>query len=176
MKRLPASAPDIAVCVGLEGVLYLEDRRRLPPSLHRLTDALDYWADHAPSRPFLVERDQTGAWVPLTYADARSQARAIAQALIDRQLSVDRPVLILSGNSIEHALLALAAMYAGVLYAPISPAYSLQSRDHATLAVTLELMRPGLVFAADAVVYGRALDRLQRGVEIVASTAPRVAS
>ena len=76
----------------------------------------------------------TGAWKRLTYREARTRVRRIAQALLDRRLSTDRTVLILSGNSIEHALLALAAMYAGVPYAPVAPAYSLLVNDHARWA------------------------------------------
>ena len=89
---------------------------------------------HAPDRPFLAARDQRRALAHASATRRRStRVRAIAQALLDRALSVDRPIVILSGNSIEHALLALAAMYSGVPYAPIAPAYSLLARQYTTL-------------------------------------------
>ena len=98
------------------------------------------------------------------------RVRRLAQALLDRRLSPERPIVILSGNSIEHALLALAAMYAGVLYAPIAPAYSLQAREFATLRQIFERMQPGLVFAAEGAAFERALrDALPAGAELVVS-------
>jgi len=172
MNQCPASAPDVAVRRGRDEVIYLQDRRSPGAWPRRITDRLDYWAEHAPSRPFLVERNAAGAWVALTYAETLRRVRGVAQALVDRRLSADRPVMILSGNSAEHALLALAAMYAGVLYAPVSPAYSLQSRDHRALRTIVELMRPGLVFAADSAVYDRALAHFGSDVEIATSSAP----
>src|SRR6188474_1809045 len=98
MNHCPASAPDVAVRRGRDEVIYLQDRRSPGPWPHRITDRLDYWAEHAPDRPFLVERDATGARAPLTYADTLRRVRAPAQALVDRRLSADRPVMILSGN------------------------------------------------------------------------------
>src|SRR5262245_41505676 len=83
----------------------------------RLTERLTHWAARAPDRTFLAERDQGGAWRQLTYAEALRRARSIAQAILDRGLSAERPVVILSGNSIEHAVLALGAMHVGVPYA-----------------------------------------------------------
>jgi feruloyl-CoA synthase len=116
----------------------------------RITDSLDRWAAEAPDRVFLAQRDAAGQWMTLTYGDARRRVRSISQALLDRKLSIERPILILSGNSIEHGLLALAAMYVGIPYAPIAPPYSLQSRDFATLKHIAGMMHPGLVFAASS--------------------------
>ena len=137
----------------------------------RVTEWLDDWAARAPDRAFLVERDAAGAWVPLTYADARKRVRALAQALIDRGLSAERPLVILSGNSVSHGLLALAAMYSGIPYAPVSPAYSLQSRDLGVLRSISATMRPGLVFAADGAAFDRALGVFASDVDIVTSDA-----
>jgi len=152
---------------GPSGAFYLQDRRPLGPWPNRVTDWLDDWADRTPDRPFLVERDANGRWSPLTYAAARRCVRALSQALIDRRLSADRPVMILSDNSVDHALLALAAMYIGALYVPVSPAYSLQSRDLAVLKDIVSLARPGLIFARDGTAYDRALRVIGSGVEIV---------
>ena len=97
--------------------------------------------------------------------------RRVAQALLDRKLSAERPLVILSGNSLEHALLALAAMHAGVLYAPLAPAYSLQAREYGTLRHILSHLEPGLVFAAEGASFERALDAvLPSGTEIVVSS------
>ena len=111
---------------GADGVLYLQSPYALGPYPDRLTDKLDYWADAAPDRIFLADRNTkvpaTG-WRTLTFAEARDRARAIAQSLLSRGLNAERPIAILSGNSIDHALLALGAMYSGVYYVPIAPAY-----------------------------------------------------
>ena len=107
----------------------------------------------------------------MTYAQALSRVRALSQALLDRRLSSERPVLILSGNGIEHALLALAAMFSGVLYAPIAPAYSLQAKDYGTLGQIFERIQPGLVFAAEGAAFEPALSQvLPKGVELVVSS------
>ena len=142
--------PDIVVRRDPDGTIRAHSPHPLGPYPERLTEKLDFWAALAPERCFLAERDTEGAWTRLTYGEARARVRRIAQALIDRRLSTDRTVLILSGNSREHALLALAAMYVGVPYAPAAPAYSLLVNDHSTLGKLVETMRPGLIFAATA--------------------------
>src|SRR5215207_826321 len=113
-----------------------------------------------PDQDFLAERDSTGAWRRLTYAEARRQVDAVAQALLDRGLDVDRPLMVLSGNTIEHAILMLAAFTAGVPIAPISVAYSLQSQDHAKLKFIANLLTPGLVYVADTAPFANALAAL----------------
>jgi feruloyl-CoA synthase len=110
-----------------------------------------------PTRVFLAERGADGAWRTLTYEQARAQVDAMAQALIDRGLSAERPVLILSGNSIEHAILMLAGFCAGVPVAPVSVAYSLQSQDHEKLRHIVKVLTPGLVYASDSGAFAKAL-------------------
>jgi feruloyl-CoA synthase len=150
----------------------MRSRRPLGPYGVRLTDSLDHWAAQAPNRTFLAERGPADdEWRRVSYAQALGQVRALAQSLLDRRLSVDRPILILSGNGIDHGLLALAAMYVGIPYAPIAPAYSLQAKDHAGLRQVVERMRPGLVFAADGARFEPALTSVMpSGVELVVST------
>jgi feruloyl-CoA synthase len=153
---------------GEGGVIYMESPVALGPYPERLTQKLEQWGIEAPGRTFLAQRGGRGAWRHLTFGDALTRVRAIAQALIARGLSRDRPVLILSGNSIEHGLLALGAMYAGVPYAPIAPAYALQTTDFAALGRVFDRMRPGLVFAADGAAFERALTATcPPGVELV---------
>jgi len=149
-------------------VLYARSPHALPAYPPRLTDRLEHWAATAPDRAFLCRRGRSGAWVRLTYGSALVRVRAIAAALVERGLSGDRPVVILSGNSIEHGLLALAAMYCGVPYAPVAPSYSLLAREYTTLTKIFEAMQPGLVFADDVERFRRALETVcPPGVEVV---------
>jgi feruloyl-CoA synthase len=131
-----------------DGCLVLRSPERLPDYPRRLTERLDHWAARAPERVFLAQRGP-GGWIELTYAQARSRARRVAQALIDRRLSAERPVAVLSGNDIEHALIQLGALYAGIPYAPVSPAYSLLSKDFAQLKHVMRVTTPGLLYASD---------------------------
>jgi feruloyl-CoA synthase len=130
------------------GNVYLRSPDPLPAYPRKLTERLDHWAEHAPERVFLAQRGPDGVWQRLTYAQARSRARRIAQALLERRLSAERPVAVLSGNDFAHALIELGALYAGVPYAPVSPAYSLLSKDFAKLKHVMRLLTPGLVFAS----------------------------
>jgi len=156
---------------GSDGVVYLSSPQALGPYPDRITDRLEHWAREAPGRVFLAQRDLTGGWRTLTYADAFESVERISQSLLDRKLSAERPILILSGNGIDHALLALAAMHVGVPYAPIAPAYSLQARDYGTLQQIFQRLKPGLVFAAEGAAFERALSQvLPAGVELVVSS------
>ncbi len=128
-----------------------------------LTDRLTHWSSHAPERTLL-------AWnrARLTYGEALVKVRCLGQALLDRHLTADRPLAILSGNSVEHLLLALAAQHVGVPHAPVSPAYSLVSSDFSALEHVLGLLSPGLVFVSDRARFARAIDAtLGPAVEVV---------
>jgi feruloyl-CoA synthase len=131
-----------------DGALLLRSTEALAPYPARLTDRLLHWAQEAPQRTFVARRDRGGAWVRLSYAPLLQQARAVAQSLLDRGVSVERPVAILSGNDLEHLQLTFGAMLAGVPYVPVSPAYSLVSRDFGKLRQVLATVTPGLVYAA----------------------------
>jgi feruloyl-CoA synthase len=164
---------DVDVQRSGDGVIYMRSRRPLGPYAVKLTDSLERWAADAPTRTFLAERGAADQWRRVSYADALTRVRSLGQALLDRRLSVERPMLILSGNGIDHGLLALAAMYVGVPYAPIAPAYSLQAKDYAGLRQVFERMRPGLVFAADGERFERALTSVvPNDVEIVSTSSP----
>ncbi len=127
----------------------------------------------APERTFLAERDKTGHWRSLSYAQTRAKARALGQALLNRDLSAERPILILSGNSVDHALLALASLYVGIPFAPISPAYSLLSSDFAKVKHIVSLLTPGLVFADNGQSYAKAIAScVADEIELVVSDAP----
>lgn len=152
----------VAMREGAGGTRYMRADQPLEPHAHRLTDRLVHWAQTTPERTFMARRVRnadgtTGDWRRITYAQALASARSIGQALLDRGLSAERPVAILSENDLEHALLALGCLYAGVPYCPVSPAYSTVSQDYDKLRHVLSTLTPGLVFAADNARYGKAI-------------------
>src|SRR5262245_20202241 len=177
--QVAAQAPLRAVRLGTfdivaehrrDGALLVSPTNALGPYPKTITTWLDHWAQKTPDRAFLVERDGTGAWRALTYAEVLREVRRIGAALLKRDLSPDRPVAILSGNDIDQALLALAAMYVGIPCAPISPAYSLLSSDFGKLRTIMSLVTPGLVFANDGTPFSRAIEAVvPRGVEVMVS-------
>ena len=127
----------------------------------RLTDRLEHFARSAPDRVFAAQRDGTRAgrpWRTIGYAQMLERVQRVAEALAARDLSAERPIAIVSGNDLEHLTLALAALWVGVPYAPVSPAYSLLSQDFARLRHVLGVLRPGLVFASRIEPYARALE------------------
>jgi feruloyl-CoA synthase len=135
----------------------------------RYTEHLARWANARPSSVLLAQRNGDGQWRKLTYAAAYEQVQRIAAALLKRGLSSERPLVILSGNSIEHALLAWAAMHIGVPVAPISPAYSLVDPEVTRVKHAVALLTPGLVYAEDATAFDRAVARaIPAGTEVVA--------
>ncbi len=140
----------------------------------RVTDSLDFWAAHYPERIFLAQRLPNGVWQTMTYSEARGRVRRLAAGLIKEGLSPDNPLMILSGNSIEHALLALAAMYIGIPYAPIAPSYSLGVRTYGALEHVWENFRPGMVFVQDGVAFTPALKAVvrDRTIRIVHHASP----
>src|ERR1043165_7221711 len=167
MRQGKRWAPEVVVERRDDGTIYLTSGRALPSYPDKLTDRLIHWASVAPGRVFMAERGADGAWRKLPYAQTLQKVRRIGAALLARNLSAERPIAILSGNDLEHALLGLAANYVGIPYAPISPAYSLISSDFGKLRHILELLTPGLVFACDGAQYARALAVVPSGVEIV---------
>ncbi len=159
-QRLHSGLRFAAAGVELEkrpdGSTILRSPQPLRPYPRALGEWLVHWATKAPQRIFLAERAGDG-WRKVGYADALDAARRIGESLLARGLNASTPVAILSDNSVDHALLALGAMHAGIPVAPISPAYSLMSKDHAKLNAIFELLRPGLVFAQDAAKFAPAL-------------------
>lgn len=138
------------------GVIELTSPQPLAPYPPTLLAALRRWAEAAPGRVLLAER-RAGALFELRYGDAWTLLRRLGAALLARGLGPDRPLLLLSDNSVDNALLQLAAMYVGAPAVPVSPAYSLVSQDLANLRHITDLVRPGLVYAADGARFARAL-------------------
>ena len=144
------------------GVVYARSPHGLDAPPRTITSLLLHWADKTPDATFVARRDADGAWRKLTYAQFADRMQRIAAALLNRDLSPERPVAILSGNSIEHLLLAFASMHIGVPVAPISTAYSLISSDYGKLRYILDLLTPGLIFADDGAAYGKAMKATAR--------------
>ncbi|APR03940.1 feruloyl-CoA synthase [Thauera chlorobenzoica] len=147
MERM-FSLPVVSVDRRPDGTQLLRSGIPFPDTYTRCVgDWFEHWAKAAPDRLFLAERDRAGAWVRLSYGEARRRVLAIATWLLGQKLSAERPVVILSDNSIEHALLMLAAMHIGVPSSAISPGNSLMSKDFVKLKGNIELLRPGLIYA-----------------------------
>ena len=150
-----------------DGSLRVRNSTRLGPYPVRLTERLRHWAAVAPDRVLFASRDGE-RWRKVTYLEALNSACAIGQALLDRDLSITRPALILSGNGIEHGLLSLGCLHVGIPFVPLATAYSLISTDFARLGDIVALVRPGLVFADDGDRYAAALRAcIPEDVEVV---------
>jgi feruloyl-CoA synthase len=149
--------PKVRREIRADGSILLRADHVLKPYIPSLVALFRSAVERRPDRDFLVERDASGAWAAITYAQMRKKVDAVAQGLLERGLSPDRPVMALSGNAAELATLTLARYTAGIPIAPISVAYSLQSQDHAKLKYIDELLTPGLVYVSDTGPFARAL-------------------
>ena len=158
---------------GDNGVRYMSADQKLGDYATRMTDRLVHWAKTKPKATMLAKRVKNtdgslGDWRHISYSQAWQSARAIAQALIDRGLSAERPVVIMSENDLEHALLSLGCLVAGVPFCAASPAYSTISQDFEKLRHILTTLTPGLVFASDAKRYGKAIEAaVGKEIEVV---------
>jgi feruloyl-CoA synthase len=157
LRPVKLGAPDVVIQQRADGAILLRSPQQLPPHPQKLTERLVHWARAEPGRIFIAQRNSEGGWRTLTYAQTLATVRALAAALLERKLSPERPIAILSGNDIEHALLALAAMHVGIPYAPISVPYSLLSQDFGKLKAIINLLTPGLLFAANGSPFARAI-------------------
>ncbi|MEX1179693.1 MAG: feruloyl-CoA synthase [Cucumibacter sp.] len=141
----------------LDGTTYVRSMEALGPYPRAMTDRLDEWAHRTPDAIFVADHGDNGGWRTVTYAEASRTIRHLAQAMLDASLSAEHPLLILSGNEIEHALLGYAAMLASVPHAPVSPAYSVVSKDYAKLKHIVGLLEPGMVYASDGHKFASAI-------------------
>src|SRR5579863_7141327 len=157
LRAISFGDPAVSVDRRADGTIYLRPHQALSDYPVRLTDSLYHWAEAAPDRVFMAERDASGGWRKMIYAGLLEVSRHVASALLARGLSAERPIMILSGNSIDHAIVAFGAMLAGVPFCPVSPAYSLLSKDFSKLSAAMKLLTPGLVFVDDAEKFAPAL-------------------
>ena len=172
-KPLPMKAPDVEFVRKDDGTLYISQRHKLGQMHPSIAHLFEMRAKQHPDRNLIAERTPlpgggTGDWRFITYGEAYTRARAIAQALLSRGMNSETPLMILSGNSITHATMMLGAMLAGVPVAPVSVAYSLMSADHSKLKHVFATTAPKMVFAEQGPIYARALAALPLdGVEVV---------
>jgi len=167
LRAISFNDPAVSIERRADGTLYLRPNKPLAGYPRRVTDRLYHFAEATPDRVFMAERIGATGWRELTYAELLAASRHIASALLERGLSAERPVMILSGNSIDHALIAFGALHAGIPFCPVSPAYSLVSRDYGKLSYLMKLLTPGLVFADDADAFADALvANVPEGTEI----------
>jgi feruloyl-CoA synthase len=170
LRAISFGNPDVTVERRGDGTIYLRPKAQLGDYPVRITERLHHWASTDPNRVFMAERNAARGWRQITYAELLTSSRHIASALLARGLSAEKPIVILSGNSIDHALIAFGALYAGIPFCPVSPAYSLVSKDYGKLGYLMKLLTPGLVFADDAAKFSDALAaNVPGGTEIAAS-------
>jgi feruloyl-CoA synthase len=168
---LPFKLPDIDVKRGHGGVVYLTSRLPLGDIPRSIPHVLDKRAAEHPDRPWLKERAPGhGPWRTVTFGEGARITRSLAQALIDRGLGPDAPLLILSGNSIEHALMSLAAQRIGAPATPVSMAYSVMSSDFAKLKHCFDAVKPKAIFVQTMDPFRKALAALPlEGVAIISA-------
>ena len=140
-----------------DGSILMRQVDPLPAHLPTVADYLDHWAEKTPEAIWIARRQTDGTWREISYAEARETAQRLGAALLARGLGPNRPLLILSQNSLEHALLAMGCIYVGIPFAAVSPAYSLVSKDHGKLRDIAALLRPGAIFADDSESFAPAL-------------------
>ncbi|MBL9010934.1 MAG: AMP-binding protein [Alphaproteobacteria bacterium] len=172
-KPLPMLPPVTRAQKRADGSWIIENGYELGPMHRSIAHLLEQRAAAHPDRPLIAQRVvgpdmKTGDWRFMTYGEANARADQVAQALIDRGMGQGDGVMILSGNSIEHMVIMLGGLKAGVPVAPISVAYSLFSSDHGKLRHVFDLVKPKLVFADHGPMFAKALGVVaQEGVEIV---------
>ncbi len=163
IERDPAklfAIPRVSAESRPDGTLVLRSPVALQAADRCVGDWLVHWAARAPDRVFIADRDAAGAWRRVTYTQALAQVERIAACLLELGLSEQRPLAVLSDNSVEHALMMLGAMHAGVPCASVSQAYSLMSADHAKLKSIIGQLTPGLLYAARSQPFAAALSAL----------------
>jgi feruloyl-CoA synthase len=161
-RREPPEAlfatPDIVAERRADGSIWLKSMTPLQPAARCIGDWLEHWARQVPEQIFLGERSGVDApWTTVTHTDALRQVRSVGAWILAQSMSAQRPLVILSDNSIEHALFALGAMHVGVPVASISPAYSLMSKDFDKLKSMVTLLDPGAIYVSSLKTFAPAL-------------------
>ncbi|MBJ7554389.1 feruloyl-CoA synthase [Marinomonas spartinae] len=140
-----------------DGVQIISSQKALNDYARCWTDRLALWADKTPDQVFVAQRNDNGEWDEVTYSQALQRIRQIASWLIKQPVSLERPIVFLCGNSVEHLMLALAGMYVGIAHSPVSPAYSLIATDYTKLKHIFDVLTPGLIVVDDLAPYERAI-------------------
>ncbi len=172
-RKVRLGSPGVRIAQDDQGRMFMQSTESLAAYPARLTECLVKWAAECPDRTFVAKRDPARGWRRISYGEALRHACRIGQALLDRGLCAERPLLILSENDLEHAMLALAALHVGIPYAPVSPAYSLISQDQERLRFIVRLLTPGLVFTSHGQRYEKAIRAaIPADTELVVTQAP----
>ncbi len=179
-REVPYLPVNIAVDRREDGTVYLRNLNPLRPGPAHMAAPLAYWGGADPSRLWLAQRDpedeMAEGWQRLSYGEGLARVRALAQGLLDLGLGPDAPLMILSRNSIEHALMTYAALAIGAPVCPVTPAHALQSEDFARLRYADELVRPVAFFVEHGPDFQRAVDAIAGHRPVIHSRgAPRCA-
>ncbi|WP_409293217.1 feruloyl-CoA synthase [Pseudomonas sp. KCJK9058] len=156
-RQVAIGHPQVQVS-HIDDVLRMQPVEPLAPLPARLLERLVHWAQVRPDTTFIAARQADGAWRSISYVQMLADVRTIAANLLGLGLSAERPLALLSGNDIEHLQIALGAMYAGIAYCPVSPAYALLSQDFAKLRHVCEVLTPGVIFVSDSQPFQRAFE------------------
>jgi feruloyl-CoA synthase len=170
--EIPLVEVDIQREDAADGSIRLRSRVELEAGPFRLTERLQYWAEHSPERTFIAQRNQHGEWEHLNYRDTYNKVCKLASFLQQTDVSVERPLAILSENSIEHGLMALAALHIGMPYSVVTAAYALRSTDYAKFRHVIEALTPGLVFVQNGRAFAQAIAAVCPTVQVVAVNEP----
>ena len=155
------ASPDIIADRKPDGSIWLKSATPLQPFARCVGDWLEQWARETPDTVFLAERGSADLpWTRLTYREALRRVRAAGAWILAQGMSAERPLVILSDNSIDHAIFMLAAMHVGVPAAPVSPAYSLVSKDFDKLKSMIALLDPGAIYVSSATMFAPALNAI----------------
>lgn len=165
---MPVLKTDIEKHRDKDGVIYLKSRIPLIEGPTRMTSRLLHWAENTPDHTFLGQKGPDGQWIHLSFQETLMKVERIAAFLLSTQVSPVRPLAILSENSIEHGLIALACLHVGLPYSPVAPPYALKSTDFSKLRHTIDLLNPGLIFVQNGRRYQKAIGALKGKIPVIA--------
>ena len=167
------AAPSVVRQDRADGSVLLTSPEPLAPYPETAAGWLRSWAAAEATYPCVAQRTAGGSWEVLSYGEVLAAANSVSQALLDRGLSAERPLMILSGNSIGHFLVTMGAYLAGVPVVPVSVAYSLQSKDHERLRVIGDLVQPGAVYVETVAPFAAAIGALAGDPLVIAPRGAR---
>jgi feruloyl-CoA synthase len=169
---IPVIKTDIRKTQHEDGSIVLKSAIPLGNRPHRMTERLVHWATEMPDKVFIGQKDADGNWQTLTYRETYEKVKSIAQYLLKTGVSPEKPLVILSENSIEHGLMGLAALHIGVPYSVLATAYSLRSTDYAKLRHAINLLTPALIFVQNGAAYQKAIEAVAPDIEVIAVNDP----
>lgn len=174
MRKVRLWQADVTMETRPDGTLLIWQKDPLPPYPDRLSDKIVHWAETTPDAVWMAERNPQGGWDKLSYGELLRHIRAIGQTLLNLNLSTDRPLVILTGNSIAHGLMALGAQHVGIPSAAIAPAYALVGMGYEKLRSVQGQITPGAVFAEDTTKFAPAISAVFPGLPVIARTGPGI--